>query len=187
MDPVTFSIFIVGLVTFTVVWMPILSKKSGVSYSLFYFIGGIVIYSLFPENLPNPLPQENEAAVLHLTELIVILSLMGAGIRINRPFSRKTWSLPLRLVFGAMLLCIATAAALGDFFLGFNLASAALLGAVLAPTDPVLATDVLIGPPNEKTNFIHKFTLTSEAGINDGMAFPLTWLAVTIALISAGT
>jgi NhaP-type Na+/H+ or K+/H+ antiporter len=184
MDKVMF--LIVGLVTITVIWMPFLTKKSGISYSIYYFVAGVVLYKLFPQQLPNPLPQENETAALHLTELIVILSLMGAGIRINRPFSFTTWRLPLRMVFIAMLFCIAAAAALGYFYLDLNLAAALLLGAVLAPTDPVLATEVQVGPPNEKVNYVHKFTLTTEAGINDGLAFPFTWLAVTIALISAG-
>lgn len=186
MELFTFSIFITGLITFAMVWTPYLSEKTGVSYSLFYFLGGTVLYSFFAEYLPSPLPRDNETAVLHLTELIVIISLMGAGIRINRPFAMKTWHLPLRLVFVAMLLCIAAAAAFGYYFLGFNLAAAVLLGAVLAPTDPVLATDVQVGPPNEGINSVHKFTLTSEAGMNDGMAFPFTWLAVVIALMSAG-
>ncbi len=186
MDIFIFSIFIVGLVTFTMVWMPLVSKKTGVSYSFFYFLGGIILYRLFPEYLPSALPQHHETLVLHLTELIVIISLMGAGIKIDRPFSTRNWNLPLRLVFIAMLLCIVTAAALGYFFLGFNLAGSVLLAAVLAPTDPVLATDVQVGPPNKKLSSIHKFTLTAEGGINDGMAFPFTWLAITIALISVG-
>ncbi|WP_026968788.1 cation:proton antiporter [Algoriphagus terrigena] len=186
MELFTVSIFIVGLVTFTLVWMPLVSKKTGVSYPLFYFLGGILLYSFFPAVLPDPLPQDNEMAALRLTELIVIISLMGAGIRIDRVFSFRTWRLPLRLVFIAMPLCIAIAAALGYFILDFNLAAAVLLGAVLAPTDPVLATDVQVGPPNGQIESEHKFTLTSEAGINDGMAFPFTWLAITIALISAG-
>ena len=158
----------------------------GVSYPLFYFLEGILLYSFFPGVLPGPLPQDNEMAALRLTELIVIISLMGAGIRIDRVFSLRTWSLPLRLVFIAMSLCIAVAAAFGYFFLEFNLAAAVLLGAVLAPTDPVLATDVQVGPPNGQIESEHKFTLTSEAGINDGMAFPFSWLAITIALILAG-
>jgi NhaP-type Na+/H+ or K+/H+ antiporter len=181
-----FLIFLVGVITFTVVWMPFLAKKTGISYSVYYLVTGIVLYKLFPEHLPNPLPLENETAALHLTELIVIISLMGAGIRINRPFSFGTWRLPLRLVFIAMLLCIAAAAALGYYYLGLNLAAALLLGAVLAPTDPVLATEVQVGPPNEQVNYFHKFALTTEAGINDGLAFPFTWLAVTISLLAAG-
>lgn len=186
MDEYIISILIVGAVTFLMAWMPLISDKTQVSYSVYYVVIGVLIYTFFPKHLPNPLPQENGTAVLHLAELIVIISLMGAGIKIEKPFSFKKWNLPLKLVFIAMLLCIAAAVTWGYFLLGFNLAGAVLLGAALAPTDPVLASDVQVSPPNEKIDSEHKFTLTSEAGINDGLAFPFTWLAITIALISAG-
>jgi NhaP-type Na+/H+ or K+/H+ antiporter len=72
----------------------------------------------------------------------------------------------------------------GIGFLSLSLPSAILLGAVLAPTDPVLASDVQVGPPNDKTKSETKFSLTSEAGLNDGMAFPFVWLAITFALMA---
>lgn len=179
-----FSVLIIGVATFAMPWISILSKKAGISYSLFYLLGGILLYSFFPEFLPSPLPAQNGTAILHLTELIVIISLMGVGIRIDLPFSFRTWASPLRLVFIAMLVCIVAAVLLGFYLLGLNLAAAILLGASLAPTDPVLASDVQVGPPNEQNNSFPKFILTSEAGINDGMAFPFTWLAITVALIN---
>lgn len=86
-----------------------------------------------------------------------------------------------------MIGCIAIAALVGYTFLGLSLAAAVLLGAVLAPTDPVLASDVQVGPPNEKLRSETKFTLTAEAGLNDGMAFPFTWLAIVLSMIAAGS
>jgi len=56
-----------------------------------------------------------------------------------------------------------------------DLASALLLGAALAPTDPVLASDVQVGPPHEEEVENVRFSLTAEAGMNDGTAFPFTW------------
>ncbi|HEY0175604.1 MAG TPA: cation:proton antiporter, partial [Pedobacter sp.] len=53
-----------------------------------------------------------------------------------------------------------------------------------SPTDPVLATDVQVGDPNEKDRDNVKFSLTAEAGFNDGMAFPFVWLAIAIAMMS---
>jgi NhaP-type Na+/H+ or K+/H+ antiporter len=61
------------------------------------------------------------------------------------------------------------------------------MGAVLAPTDPVLASDVQVGPPLEKVKDNIRFSLTAEAGLNDGMAFPFTWLAIKVALVSGAT
>lgn len=177
---------ILGAAIFSVAWMPKISKKTGISYSIFYVATGFVLYLLAPDILPNPMPQKNENLTLHLTELIVIISLMGTGIKIDRKFSFKTWSSPLKLVSFTMLLCIAAAAAMGYYFLGLGLASAVLLGAVLAPTDPVLASDVQVGPPNEGMKSETKFALTSEAGLNDGVAFPFTWLAITIGVMITG-
>jgi NhaP-type Na+/H+ or K+/H+ antiporter len=167
-------------------WMPGISRRTGISYSIIYVAAGAAIYGLFPGKFPTPLPGVNEGITVRLTEMVIIISLMGTGIRIDRRFSFKNWAAPLRLISIAMLLCISAAALLGYSFLGLDLASAVLLGAVLAPTDPVLASDVQVGPPNEKRKFETKFALTAEAGLNDGMAFPFTWLAIALALMAGG-
>lgn len=168
------------------VWMPEFSKKTAIPYSVFYLVGGVLIYSLFSDSLPSPLPKDNDTAILHFTELIVIISLMGAGLKIDKTFSFKGWSMPLKLVLIAMLGCIFASTLLGYIMLDLNLAAALLLGAVLAPTDPVLAGDVQVNHPNENKESTIRFILTSEAGINDGMAFPFTWLAVTVAALTDG-
>jgi NhaP-type Na+/H+ or K+/H+ antiporter len=83
-----------------------------------------------------------------------------------------------------MILCIAALGFLGWWVLGLAPASAILLGAVMAPTDPVLAADVQVGPPSKEKEDHVRFSLTSEAGMNDGMAFPFTWMAIAVALAS---
>lgn len=186
MDQYLIILVILGAAIFSVAWMPGVSKKTGISYSVFYVAIGFILYCLVPDFLPDPLPQKNENLTLHLTELIVIISLMGTGIKIDRKFSFKSWSSPLKLVGFTMLLCIGAATAMGYYFLGLGLASAVLLGAVLAPTDPVLASDVQVGPPNDGMKSETKFALTSEAGLNDGVAFPFTWLAITVGFILTG-
>lgn len=186
MDHYLLILTIIGAATFLMAWMPAFSKKTGISYSVFYIIAGIVLYFAIPDYLPDPLPKNNEGLPLHLTELIVIISLMGSGIKIDRPFTFKKWSFPLKLIGITMLICIAAAAFIGYYFLSLGLASATLLGAALAPTDPVLASDVQVGPPNDKSKSEVKFTLTSEAGLNDGVAFPFTWLAICLGLMVSG-
>ena len=167
-------------------WMPAVSKKTGVSYAIIYVAAGAILYALLGTYLPDPIPQHNETLTLHLTEIVVIISLMGTGIKIDRTFSFKNWASPFKLISLAMLMCIGIAAWVGYTFLGFDLASAVLLGSVLAPTDPVLASDVQVGPPNSKVKSETKFTLTTEAGLNDGMAFPFIWLAIFLAMFSKG-
>lgn len=180
MDTYIISLTIIGLAAFGMAWIPILTKKIGISYSIVYLLLGIFFYSLF-DTLPWPNPLWEEDFTVHMTELIVIIALMGTGLKIDHRFSFREWQAPFRLVTITMLLSIGIFAGVGMWFLDMNLASAVLLGAVLAPTDPVLASDVQVGPPNEGENDDVRFTLTAEAGLNDGMAFPFTWLAVVLA------
>lgn len=186
MDQYLIILTVIGVATFSMAWMPKISEKTGISYSVFYVAAGFLLYLLIPDYLPNPLPQSNKGLTIHLTELIVIISLMGTGIKIDREFSVKGWSSPLKLIGITMLLCIGAATLLGYYFLSLGLASATLLGAVLAPTDPVLAADVQVGPPNDQMKSEARFALTSEAGLNDGVAFPFTWLAITLGLMLSG-
>lgn len=178
-------ITLVGLIALSMAWIPTFSKKIGVSYSVIYLAIGLFLYLILPGKLPLPDPLANEIVTLHTTELVVIISLMGSGLKIDRPFSFKNWQSPIRLVFIAMIICIGLTFAFGITFLNLDVASAVLLAAVLSPTDPVLAADVQVGPPNDKSSVSEtKFSLTAEAGMNDGMAFPFTWLAITLAMIA---
>jgi NhaP-type Na+/H+ or K+/H+ antiporter len=186
METYILSLTLIGFAALSMAWIPELMRKINISYSILYILLGVAIYSLF-NSLPWPDPLWQEDFTVHFTELVVIISLMGTGLKIDNPFSFKTWNAPLRLISLTMLLFIGIATALGYWAYGFDIASAVLLGAVLAPTDPVLAADVQVGPPSEgKEDDSVRFTLTAEAGMNDGMAFPFTWLAVVLA-ISAET
>ncbi|MEI6950079.1 cation:proton antiporter [Paraflavisolibacter sp. H34] len=172
---------IIGLAALGMAWMPSISRKIKISYSVIYVILGILLYLAFGRLLPLPDPLSKNTMTLHLTELVVIVSLMGSGLKIDQPFSLRQWAVPLRLVSVTLVLSIAIVAALAMWVLHFDLASALLLGAVLAPTDPVLAADVQVGPPLEEARDNVKFALTAEAGMNDGTAFPFVWLAIALA------
>ena len=187
MDRYILILTIIGIATFAMTWMPNITKRTGVSYAIIYVLAGALIYWLFPGTLPVPLPSRYPDATIHLTEMVVVISLMGTGIKIDRPFTLKNWSTPLKLISIAMILCIAVAAITGHYLLGLSVPAAILLGSVLAPTDPVLASDVQVGPPNQGMKSETRFSLTAEAGLNDGMAFPFIWLAITLTMIAAGS
>lgn len=124
-----------------------------------------------------------------VSELCVVIGLFGVGLRIDRLASRKTWQPTYRLLAIAMPLCIALVAFSGWMFAGMTVAGALLLAAVLAPTDPVLAGNVQVGAPLEGGEHPVRFALTTEAGLNDGLAFPFVYLALAIAAaggVSAG-
>lgn len=150
------------------------------SLPILYVAAGFALWSL-PLDLPhfNPTVDGFDAMTLeYATEFIVIASLMAAGIAIDRPVSWRNWRQIWPLLLIAMPLTIAAVALLGWWALGLAPASALLLGAALAPTDPVLARSVQVGPPGEDKRHDIRFSLTAEAGLNDGLAFPFTHLAI---------
>ncbi|NHK29465.1 sodium:proton antiporter [Parvularcula flava] len=185
MDPYIICVALVGFVALSISWVKHVTSLINISYPIVFLILGIVLY-LVVDELPWASPYRSQTLTMHLTELMVIVAIMGTGLRIDIPFSLKNWGAPFRLVLITMVLSIAALTALGYWGLGWGLATAVLLGAVLAPTDPVLAGDVQVGPPNSKDTPIVKFALTGEAGINDGLAFPFVWLAIGLALSAAG-
>ncbi len=109
-------------------------------------------------------------------EIAVIVSLFTAGLKLRAPLTEKRWVLPVRLAFLSMTLTVAAIAAFGVYALGLPLGVAVLLGAVLAPTDPVLASDVQVRHPDDCDRL--RFSLTGEAGLNDGTAFPFVMLGL---------
>lgn len=149
-----------------------------------FLAAGIIVFALIPD-LPDPHPSDHPDITLHLTEICVLVSLMGAGLAINRPLRWRTWSTTWRLLAITMPLSIAAVAVLGWVGLGLGAASALLLAAALAPTDPVLATEVQVSEPvdDENADDEVRFALTSEAGLNDGLAFPFTYAAIAISMV----
>ncbi|WP_327188555.1 cation:proton antiporter [Streptomyces xinghaiensis] len=156
------------------------------------FLGGGLLLYLLPYVLPLSLPALDPVAhrgwVEHTAEICVIISLMGAGLAINRPFGLRTWAVTWRLLGITMPLTIGAVALAGWLLLGWPPAVALLVGAVLAPTDPVLAAEVRVGEPTDAEHDEDevRFGLTSEAGLNDGLAFPFVGAAIALAA-AAGT
>lgn len=187
MSTYTILLLLLGLAALSMAWMPTISQRTSISYSIFFVLFGMAVFALLRNVLPLPHPLKDNEITLRLTELVVIISLMGSGLRIDQRFSFKRWRIPFRLVSITMVISIALVAAGAYFLLELTLPASLLLGAVLAPTDPVLASDVQVGPPNTREISDVKFNLTAEAGMNDGSAFPFTWLAILYAAADGGT
>ncbi len=157
------------------------------SYPLVALVLGWLTFSFLP-GLTPPDAQSHRTWIVHVTELGVIISLMGVGLKIDRRPNWRTWTAVWRLLGITMIITIAATAFLGWWVLGLTPAAALLLGAVMAPTDPVLASDVQVGEPEEETQQPAeeredevRFALTAEAGLNDSLAFPFTYLALLVA------
>ena len=181
-SPSTYEIImtLLGVAFIGAAWLPRLLKGRALSFPIVYVGLGAVLFSL-PLGLPDPEPLVNRRFTEHFTELLVIVALMGAGLKIDRPLNLRSWGVTWRLLGIVMPLTIAATTLLGWWVIGLAPASALLLGAVLAPTDPVLASDVQVGAPGEGQEDEVRFGLTSEAGLNDGLAFPFTYLAILAA------
>lgn len=184
-DPYILVLFIVGALIALVAWLPLIFRRAPLSLPIVCVGLGAALFSL-PAVEFEPLPQDHPQVVERLTEFVVIIALMGAGLKIDRVFDLKAWGVTWRLLGVTMMVSIAAISLLGFYWLGLSLAAAILLAGSLAPTDPVLASDIQVGSPTEGKEDEVRFGLTSEAGLNDGLAFPFVHLAIALALVAAG-
>ena len=168
-----------GALILLTAWLPMVLKEAPLSLPIVCIAIGAAAFWFFPEvpvpHLPAELP-----LVEKMTEFVVIISLMGAALKIDRKVGWRRWITTWRLLAIAMPLTIAALWASGYALLGLSGASALLLAAALAPTDPVLASDVQVGPPKSGEEDDTRFALTSEAGLNDGLAFPFVMAAIAM-------
>ena len=162
-------------------WLPRFLSGREPATSALLIVFGLVTFTLLP-GMPQALDPVASPRIWEVTaEMCVIIGLFGTGLRIDR-FANAAKRLPtVRLLVVAMPLTIAALAVAGWAFAGLTLAGGLLLGAILAPTDPVLAGDVQVGPPHEGGEHPVRYALTTEAGLNDGLAFPFVHLGVAIA------
>lgn len=185
----SYVLLLVGLGTLVLMtaWLPMLLRKAPLSLPILCVAAGAMLFALPPLRPFVVHPLQFPVMVERLSELVVIVSLMGAGLKIDRIIGLRSWALTWRLLGIAMPITMLIVAALAWGLLGFGLAAALLIAAVLAPTDPVLASDVQVEGPGEGTEDEARFALTSEAGLNDGFAFPFVHLAIALSAGSFGS
>lgn len=171
----------IGAAIILAYWIPrFLSGREPAASALLILFGALA-FSFIP-GMPAAFDPRTAPKIWELTsELAVIVALFGTGLRIDNLRSYPRWRPTVRLLAIVMPLTILSVALLGWALAGMTLAGALLLGAVLAPTDPVLAGDVQVGPPTEGGEHPVRFSLTAEAGLNDGLAFPFVYLGLIIA------
>lgn len=196
--PADAAYLVAGLALLIAVVIPGLTRRLAVSAPMVLLALGMLIGLLPMPEGANVDPVDSRAIVEHVTEFAVLVALMGVGLALDRPLSLRRfdtfrrWGATWGLLFVTMPLTIGAVALLGWTVGGLAPATALLLGAVLAPTDPVLAGDVQIEGPDtdagdgesDESNEV-RFALTTEAGLNDGLAFPFVHAAIL--MITAGT
>ncbi len=187
-DPYAIALAFAGLAVFAAVGALSHQRERAFSASLIYLglgIGAAFIIDLLQVGWIDPF--DDALVIGRLAEFAVIVALFGTGLKLDRALAPRAWGSVVRLLGVVMPLTIAAVAIFGTTVMGLSLGAAIVLGAVLAPTDPVLAGDVGVGPPGQEEDESEpSFALTAEAGLNDGLAFPFVFLGIFV-LAEGGT
>lgn len=165
----------VGVLLITMVLAGTLLARLPMSSAMIYLAAG---FALGPAGLAviTPDPMRYTRPLELAAEVAVLISLFSVGLRMGVPMRDRRWWLPVRLAFVSMALTVALIAAVGVWGLGLPIGAAVLLGAILAPTDPVLASGVQSEPGVDPDRL--RFSLAGEGGLNDGTAFPFVMLGL---------
>ncbi|MGW4521860.1 cation:proton antiporter domain-containing protein [Amycolatopsis sp. NPDC004378] len=188
MSALTVLFGVAGLLALAAAIVPKLVADRPFSVPLVMLVAGIVL-GLLPLPAPYGNGWSDPAAHLHgvesFTQLGILVALAGAGLSVDRPFGVQRWGSTWRLLALTMPLSILAIAALGAWWLALAPGVALLLAAALSPTDPVLAGDIGVPHPDVEPELARdneiRFTLTTEAGLNDGLAMPFVLLGLAMA------
>lgn len=172
---ISFWFLIVGALLILMALVGSAVDRLPLSPGLIYLLTGV---ALGPAGLGivylDPLSRSPELRLA--CEIAVIISLFTVGLKLRTSLSDPLWRLPFRLATISMAVVIAAITLISFFGFGLPLGGAVLLGAILAPTDPVLASDVQVRHADDRDS--SRFTLTAEGGLNDGIAFPFVILGL---------
>ncbi len=181
-DPYVIGLGFAGLAVFAAVGALSHQHERAFSASLVYLgLGLAAAAALEIFGLERLDPIADHRFYERAAELAVIVALFGTGLKLERELKPAAWSGVGRLLLLAMPLTIIAVAVFGTQVMGLSLGAAIVLAAALAPTDPVLAGDVGVGPPGEEDESEPNFSITGEAGLNDGMAYPFVLLGIILA------
>ena len=157
-------------------------RERAFSASIIYLSLGLVAAGALSLLGVAPIDHVRDASVIeHVTELALIVAVFSTGLAIERQLVWREWRSVAGLIGVVMPLSITAIALFGALAMGLSLGAAIILGGALAPTDPVLAGDVGVGPPGDALEGDARFNLGTEAALNDGFAFPFVLLGIFVA------
>jgi NhaP-type Na+/H+ or K+/H+ antiporter len=174
MDFAVWSV-LVGLLLVLMALASTMLKRLPLSTAMLYLLVGIGVSPL-GLGLLTLQPGTHSHALERMAEVVVLLSLFTAGLKLSPGLRDRRWALPVRLALSSMAITVGLIALVAWLFLDLPAGACVLLGAILAPTDPVLASDVQVQEPGDRDKL--RFALTGEGGLNDGSAFPFVMLGL---------
>lgn len=146
------------------------------SATIYLFVGCIVSLMIARGNAVNPL--EHAELLGRIAELALLISLFTVGLRMGVPILDRRWLVPIRLAVFSMTITVGLIATVGVWGLGLSLGAAVLLGGILAPTDPVLASGVQTERGQDPDRL--GFNLAGEGALNDATSFPFVTLGLAM-------
>jgi sodium/hydrogen antiporter len=168
---------IVGILLILMALSGTILSRLPLSTAMLYLMAGVAVGPWGMGLLPAD-PHQHTLLLERLTEVVVLVSLFTAGLKLSPGLDDRRWLLPLRLALVSMVITVGLIAAAAYLFLGWPAGACILLGGILAPTDPVLASDVQVQRPGDRDRL--RFALTGEGGLNDGTAFPFVMLGLAL-------
>ena len=166
---------IVGLLLVLMALGATVLKRLPLSTAMLYVLVGLGVGPL-GLGLMAPDGRADAHLLERIAEVVVLLSLFTAGLKLSPGLRDKRWALPVRLALNSMVVTVALITGAAWLFLDLPLGACVLLGAILAPTDPVLASEVQLHEAGDRDKL--RFALTGEGGLNDGTAFPFVMLGL---------
>ncbi len=152
-----------------------LANRTVLSTAAIFLVAGF----LLGEGVLGVVPlAKGDDVVSQLAELALFAVLFTDGMRVGWQDLRRAWALPGRALVVGLPLTLLVTAAVGHWLVGLPWVEALLLGAVLAPTDPVFAA-ALVG--NDKVPDRLRHLLNVESGVNDGLALPFVVILISVA------
>ncbi|GET35615.1 cation:proton antiporter [Microseira wollei] len=173
MDIYILDLLVIGLLLLIVTLGSGWIARLPLSFALIYLLVGIF---LGPYGVKLIQLRPDAQFLERVTEFVVLISLFSCGLKMNRNLYLGAWRSTVRLIGFLMPISIFGIAAVGHWLLRMDWGTAILLGAILAPTDPVLASEVQISHVEDRDEL--RFGLTSEGGLNDALAFPFVYFGI---------
>jgi NhaP-type Na+/H+ or K+/H+ antiporter len=172
----TASLLLIGAVLVVTALAETAVRRLPLSPALVYLLCGWLAAATATPPLPE-LDLPRHAGLLRvLSEIAVLLSLFAVGLKIRIAATWTAWKVPVLLASSGLLWSVALATLAAWLILPLSWPMALLLAAVLAPTDPVLASDVQIRNDNDRDGL--RVSLSAEGALNDGTAMPIVMLAL---------
>jgi NhaP-type Na+/H+ or K+/H+ antiporter len=174
----TATLLLLGVVLLAMCLLELVVTRLPLSPAVIYLaVGWIAGWMVRDKVLTPPTAPERADMLVVITEIAVLISLFAVGLQLRLPWTLKGWRVATILASASMLVTVALATLAGWWLMpGLGMAGALLLAGILAPTDPVLASEVQIRSQNDRDAV--RVSLTAEGGLNDATALPVVMLAL---------